>query len=180
MFRAVFAPAVSADTVAEAAVRGTLRVRETQGGNHMIMRFVLATAVLAVGVTAVTAQQDPIAARKAIMKANGEQAGIGAKMNRGEEPFALDKAKKIFATYQKVAEAHTLWPESSKTGDTAALPAVWENKADFDAKLTKLANDAKAAEAAVKDLDTFKAQFTEVQKNCGGCHQTYRKRQQPS
>ena len=57
------------------------------------------------------------------------------------------------------------------------MPAVWENKADFEAKLTKLVNDAKAAEAAVKDVDTFKAQFTEVQKNCGGCHQTYRKRQ---
>ena len=30
------------------------------------------------------------------------------------------------------------------------------------------------AEARVTDLDTFKAQFTEVQKNCGGCHETYR------
>jgi cytochrome c556 len=143
----------------------------------MMIRTVLAVAALALGVSAVTAQQDPIAARKAIMKANGEQAGIGAKMVRGEEPFSLDKAKKIFATYQEVAKAHALFPETSKTGDTAALPAVWENKADFDAKLTKLANDAKAAEAAVSDLDTFKAQFAEVQKNCGGCHQTYRKRQ---
>ncbi len=143
----------------------------------MIIRTVLAVAAVALGVTTVTAQQDPIAARKAIMKANGEQAGIGAKMNRGEEPFDLAKAKKIFVTYQEVAKTHALWPDSSKTGDTAALPAVWENKADFEAKLTKLVNDAKAAEAAVKDVDTFKAQFTEVQKNCGGCHQTYRKRQ---
>ena len=143
----------------------------------MIIRTVLAVAAVALGVTTVTAQQDPIAARKAIMKANGEQAGIGAKMNRGEEPFDLAKAKKIFVTYQEVAKTHALWPDSSKTGDTAALPAVWENKADFEAKLTKLVNDAKAAEAAVKDVDTFKAQFTEVQKNFGGCHQTYRKRQ---
>ena len=144
----------------------------------MIIRTVLAVAAVALGVTTVTAQQDPIAARKAIMKANGQQAGLGGKMAKGEEPFDLAKAKLIFATYQKVAEVHTLFPESSKTGgDTAALPAIWENKADFDAKLAKLANEAKAAEAATKDLDTFKAQFTEVQKNCGGCHQTYRKRQ---
>ena len=142
-----------------------------------MIRTVLAVSVLAFGVTALSAQSDPIAARKAIMKANGEQAGIGAKMNRGEEPFDLAKAKKIFVTYQEVAKTHALWPDSSKTGDTAALPAVWENKADFEAKMTKLVNDAKAAEAAVKDVDTFKAQFTEVQKNCGGCHQTYRKRQ---
>jgi cytochrome c556 len=144
----------------------------------MIIRTVLAVAAVALGVTAVTAQQqDPIAARKALMKANGQQAGIGTKMVKGEEPFALDKAKKVFATYQDVAKAHALFPETSKSGDTAALPAVWENKADFEAKLTKLANEAKAAEAATRDLDTFKAQFAEVQKNCGGCHQTYRKRQ---
>jgi len=144
----------------------------------MIVRIVLASAAVALAATAVVAQQqDPIAARKAIMKANGQQAQIGSKMAKGEEPFSLDKAKKVFATYQDVAKAHALFPESSKTGDTAALPAIWENKADFEAKLTKLANDAKAAETAVKDEESFKAQFTEVQKNCGGCHQTYRKRQ---
>jgi cytochrome c556 len=143
----------------------------------MIIRTVLAAAAVALGVTAVMAQQDPIAARKAIMKANGQQAGIGSKMAKGEEPFALDKAKKVFATYQDVAKAHALFPESSKTGgDTAALPTIWQNKADFEARLTKLANDAKTAEAATKDLDTFKAQFTEVQKNCGGCHETYRQK----
>ena len=38
-----------------------------------------------------------------------------------------------------------LWPDNSKAGDTAALPAVWENKADFDAKLAKFVADAKAA-----------------------------------
>ena len=143
----------------------------------MIIRTVLAMGVLALGMTAVFAQQDPIAARKGLMKANGEQAAIGAKMARGEEPFALDKAKKVFATFQEVAKAHTLFPETSKTGgDTAALPAIWENKADFEAKLTKLVNDSKAAETGITDLDTFKAQFTEVLKNCGGCHQTYRQR----
>ena len=46
--------------------------------------------------------------------------------------------------------------------------------ADFKAHIAKLANEAKAAEAAVKDFDSFKAQFGMVQKNCGGCHRTYR------
>lgn len=142
-----------------------------------MIRTVLAVAAIAIGATAVLAQQDPIAARKALMKANGEQAGIGAKMARGEEPFSVEKAKKVFSTYQGMADAHRLWPDTSKTGgDTASLPTIWENRADFEARLTKMANDAKTAEAAVTDLDSFKAQFTEVQKNCGGCHQTYRQR----
>ena len=97
----------------------------------MTIRTVLAVVIAAVGVTAVAAQQNPIEARKAVMKA-----AVGGKMAKGEEPFSLEKAKTIFVTYQKVAEAHVLWPDDSKTGgDTASLPAIWENKADFDAKL---------------------------------------------
>ena len=57
------------------------------------------------------------------------------------------------------------------------MPAIWEKKADFETKLAKLASDAKAAAAATTNVDTFKAQITEVRKDCGGCHQTYRKRQ---
>jgi cytochrome c556 len=144
----------------------------------MIIRSVLAIAALAIGVTAVVAQGDPIAARKAIMKANGQSAGQGTKFMRGEEPFDLAKAQAIFASYQKAAtDFGKLFPDNSKGGDTAALPAIWENKADFDSKLAKFGADAKDAAAKVKDEASFKTVFPEVQKNCGGCHQTYRKRQ---
>ena len=154
-------------------------IERHEEGDHMIIRTVLAVAAIAIGVTAVAAQQDPIAARKALMKANGQQAGIGGKMAKGEEPFALDKAKKIFTTYaDSAAKAPALFPENSKTGgETRSLPAIWEKKDDFNAKLAKFGADAKAAEAATKDLDSFKAQYAEVQKNCGGCHQPYRRPQ---
>jgi cytochrome c556 len=141
-----------------------------------MIRTVLTVTAVALGVTAVAAQQDPIAARKALMKANGEQARIGTQMVKGEAPFDLAKAKRIFSTYQDAAQKMpALFPDNSKTGgETAASPRIWENKADVAAKFSKFGNDAKAAEAAVKDLDTFKARFPEVQKNCGGCHETYR------
>ena len=144
----------------------------------MIIRSVLAVAALAIGVTAVVAQGDPIAARKAVMKTNGQAAGQGNKFMKNEEPFDLAKAQVIFANYQKAAtDFGKLFPDNSKSGDTAALPVVWENKADFDAKLAKFGADAKAAAAKVKDEASFKTEFPEVMKNCGGCHQTYRKRQ---
>src|SRR5262245_12472567 len=132
-------------------------IARNQEGAHMMIRSVLAIAALAIGVTAVVAQQDPIEARKALMKANGKEAGVGNKMAKGEEPFALEKAKQIFKTYEDTAaKAPNLFPDNSKTGgETAALPAIWENKADFNAKLTKFGTDAKAAEAQVKDLDSF-------------------------
>ena len=142
-----------------------------------MIRTVLAVAVLAFGVTAVVGQGDPIAARKAIMKANGDQSKIATDMLEGKQPFNLDAAKKIFATFAEAEKVRPLFPDSSKTGgDTAALPAIWENKADFEAKLTKFVTEAKAAGAATTDADTFKVQITEVRKNCGGCHQPYRKR----
>jgi len=144
----------------------------------MMNRIVLAVFAAALGVTAVAAQSDPIAARRAMMKANGQAAGQGAKFMKGEEPFDLAKAQAIFASYQKAgAEYGKLFPDNSKTGgDTAALPAVWETKSDFDAKLVKFGADAKDAAAKVKDEASFKAVFPDVQKNCGGCHNTYRKK----
>src|SRR5262245_31111389 len=113
----------------------TRALAQKQRGEIMIVRTMLAVATLVIGVTAVVAQSDPIAARKAMMKANGQSAGQGNKFMKGEEPFDLAKAQAIFASYQKAAaDFGKLFPDSSKAGDTAALPAVWENKADFDAK----------------------------------------------
>ena len=142
-------------------------------------RLVIAAAFAALGVTAVLAQSDPIAARRAIMKENGNQSRIAREMIEGKQPFNLDAAKKVFATFGGTADkAKNLWPDTSKTGgDTASLPAIWENKADFEAKLVKFSADAKAAEGKVTDADSFKAQISEIGKSCGGCHNNYRKKQ---
>jgi cytochrome c556 len=143
-----------------------------------MIRTVIAAAVLAFGATTLGAQDDPIAARKALMKANGDQNRIATDMLEAKRPFNLEEAKKVFVTFVQAGEkAPALFPDNSKSGgDTAALPPIWENKADFNARLAKLASEAKAAGDATKDLDTFKVQITELRKNCGGCHQTYRKR----
>jgi cytochrome c556 len=142
-----------------------------------MIRTALAVVLLAFGATALVAQSDPIAARKALMKANGDHNKVATEMLEGKRPFNLEDAKKVFVVFVEAGEkAPALFPDNSKTGDTAALPPIWENKADFNARLAKFASQAKAAADATKDLDTFKAQITEVRKNCGGCHQTYRKK----
>jgi cytochrome c556 len=135
-----------------------------------------AVAVVAFAVTASVAQQDPIAARKALMKANGQNAGAISKMVKGEAPFDLATAKKAFATFENAAaKMPDLFPANSKTGgETAASPKIWENMADVKARFAKLGADAKAAEASVKDLDSLKAALGVVGKNCGGCHEIYR------
>jgi len=140
-------------------------------------RIVLAVGAVALAVTAVAAQSDPIAARKALMKKNGDEAKAAAAMVKGEAPFDAARAHTIFATFaDSAAKAPALFPDNSKTGgDTAALPAIWENKADFDARFVKFGKDAKEAEGKVKDLDSLKATWGGFAKeNCGGCHEKYR------
>jgi cytochrome c556 len=147
------------------------------------MKFASAVAAVAVvavvaalGATVVLAQQDPIAARKALMKANGQGAGALAKMLKGEAPFDPAVAKKAFASFEDAAaKMPTLFPDNSKIGgETAASPKIWENMADVKARFVKLGNDAKAADASVKDLDSLKAAFSQLGKNCNDCHELYR------
>jgi len=141
------------------------------------MFAVASIAAVALGVSVAVAQQDVIKERKDIMKGNGDQAKIGAAMAKGEAPFDLAAAQKVFATFADAAgKMPSLFPDNSKTGeDTAALPKIWEDMADFKARFVKFGDDAKAAQASVKDLDTFKAAFGDIGKNdCGGCHQLYR------
>jgi cytochrome c556 len=48
--------------------------------------------------------------------------------------------------------------------------------AAFESRLDNLGKDSIAANNAVNDLDSFKAAFTKVAKDCGDCHHTYRMR----
>lgn len=142
-----------------------------------MIRAFLAVAAIALGVGVALAQQDPIAARRALMKANGDEAKIGAAMAKGDAPFDLDKARKMFATFEDAAaKAPSLFPDNSKTGgETAAKAEIWANIDDFKARLVKLGTDSKAAIESVKDLDSFKAAFGNIGKNdCAGCHEKYR------
>jgi cytochrome c556 len=152
-------------------------------GSWFMNRTVFAIVALGLGLTVATAQQDVIKARKDLMKDNGEAAKTAAAMMKGEKPFDLAEARKIFATFEDAAaKMPNLYPDSSKSeagspvaDDFSPSPKIWEDMADFKARFAKFGEDAKAASASVKDLDGFKAAIGNIGKNdCGGCHQTYR------
>jgi cytochrome c556 len=142
----------------------------------MIFRAVCVTLAIALGTTAVIAQSAAIAERKSLMKSVGAAAKQGAAFAKGSEPYDNAKAVAIFVTYANVAaKMPSLFPDDSKTGgDTTAAPKIWSDKATFVAAMAKFEADAKAAQASVKDLDTFKAVFGAMGKNCGNCHETFR------
>jgi cytochrome c556 len=142
-----------------------------------MIRIVFTVAAMTLGASIAIADQDPIAARRALMKANGDEAKAGVAMIKGEAPFDLAKAHKIFQTFEEAGQKMPeLFPDTSKTGgETAARAEIWQNLDDVKARFAKFAADAKAANADVKDLDSFKASFGTIGKNdCGGCHEKYR------
>ena len=140
-----------------------------------MIRTALVLAGLGLGLTAVTAQSNPIAERQQTMKAVGAATREGAAMAKGEAAFDAAKAQAIFKTYADAArKMPALFPDTSKTGgETTAAPKVWEDQAGFKAAFVKFESDA-AAGAGVADLGGFRSAFGAATKNCGACHEVYR------
>ena len=138
-------------------------------------RALIVAIILSAGVGAVFADADAIAQRRTLMKSNGDAAKTLGGMLKGA-PFDLAAAQASLKTFADVAmKMPALFPDDSKTGGgTAALPAIWENKSDFDGRFAAFGKDATAALAAVADEASFKANVPKVFQNCGGCHEKYR------
>jgi cytochrome c556 len=142
-----------------------------------MIRTILAAAAVAVGVTAVMAQSDPISQRKALMKENGQHAAAASKMVKGEEPFDVVKVNAAFAQWTATAQKlPSLFPEPPKAGeDTRALPKIWESKADFDAKIASFATAVADNKDKAKTLDELKVAMPNIGKACGRARGTRRK-----
>lgn len=140
--------------------------------------------IAAIGVSMVSgfgvlAQQgDPIRQRQDLMKSNQEQMRLLTGMTRGQVPFNAAQAQAAFQRIEQNAQRiPTLFPASSQQGKTDALPVIWERKADFEARATKLGQDAKAAQTAITDQTSLQGAVQRVGQNCGGCHETYRRKE---
>jgi cytochrome c556 len=144
----------------------------------MFRKLLVVFAVLMLGVTAAAAQscQDIIDKRQTLMKKSGAAAKIGTEMIKGERPFDMAQVQRIYAAFTEDAtQMPTLFPDCSKTGNkTTAAPAIWQKMDDFKAAIAKFAADIKAAQDSTKDVDTLKAGFQTIGRNCSNCHQTFR------
>ncbi len=142
-----------------------------------MMRTMVVVGALLLGVGAAVAQQDVVKQAQTIMKANGKNAGALVAMIKGEKPYDQATVDTAIAQLEDTAKKlPTLFPESTKglkpEGDYSASPKIWEDKAGFD---EHIASFAKAVtDAKIKDLDTLKAAFPVIGKQCGGCHETFR------
>jgi cytochrome c556 len=144
----------------------------------MKFRTLFAAALIgAAGFAPAIAADEPQVVRQEMMKKVGGATGAMAKMVKGEADFDAGAVLAALTTMSEVAGtigAH--FPEGSETGfETEAAPAIWTDRAGFDAKLAAFKADADAGIAAAPaDLDGLKAVFGPLTKNCGTCHETYR------
>jgi cytochrome c556 len=142
----------------------------------------IAIAALAGGIAIAEAQTNAaasITARQDAMKAQGGAMRTLTPIVRGEQPWSQQAAVQAATTLNNVSKAiPTVFPQGSgpEAGKTDALPVIWQNFGDFQAKSKALETEsAKLLQLAqAGDEAGFKAQFPAVGRTCGGCHETYR------
>jgi cytochrome c556 len=147
-----------------------------------MIRSLLALVLIGIGVGAVLAQSDPVAARRELMKNNGKYAYTNFnRMVRGQKEYDQAAVDAGFADFIAASKKiPTLFPAGSFTGPTAdddfyAAQKIWDNKADFEARAAKLGKVAEENQGKIKDLDSLKAIWPAMNKDiCDGCHEQYR------
>ena len=137
-------------------------------------------AILGTAFTAVAQAPAEIAQRQEVMKANGGAMRVLAPIVRGEAPWNAQAAGAAAASARDAAaRAQTLFPAGTgpDKGQTAALPAIWERKAEFEAIFDRQVAAASnlVTLAAANNEAGFKAAFPALGQTCGACHTPFRR-----
>jgi cytochrome c556 len=145
-----------------------------------------ALAVATVGLSAAAANpsiENAVRARKAQMQLYAFNLGVIGAMAQGNATYDAATAQSAADNLVALASlSKTIqWPAGSHVGaaaDTRALPALWENLADFATKYAALGAGAAAMQAAAGGgLDGVKAAMGGLAGACSACHQSYRQPQ---
>ena len=141
-------------------------------------RVWMAAAVLALGASAVMAQQEVAVQQQNLMKAQGRSMyGVLNKMVKGETPFdqaAADAALKALADdVIKIPSVFATNPKEDVVNATfGSSQKIWQSKADFDAKVPAVAKAI--ADAKFTDAASLKVAYDAIQAKCTDCHETFR------
>ena len=123
------------------------------------------------------AGDDPVEHRHELMESTGKAAKPIGQMLKGEAAFDASVVKASLETFSEVgASFGDLFPAGSENGkDSKAAPAIWEDRAGFDAALAKWQDAVAAAiDAAPATVEDTKAALGPVFNACKGCHDSYR------
>jgi cytochrome c556 len=151
-----------------------------------MFRIQIILAVLVLSATAVIAQADVNAERKEFMKTYGKH-GYGNlnRMVRDQMPYDQAKVDEALAHFIETApKIASLFPAGGYQGPAPdsnyyANAKAFENQDDLKTRSEKFAEAIAGVNGKIKDLDSLKASWPELNKNhCDSCHQEYRVRKQ--
>jgi cytochrome c556 len=143
-------------------------------------RTALIVGALLLGAGAVMAQQDLVKQNQDTMKANAKNLGAMIAMVKGEKPYDQATVTAALAQLDETAKKlPTMFPDSIKgmippEDKYEMSPKIWEEKADFKAKIDGFAKVVTEAKTKITDLDSLKATAPAIGKECGNCHETFR------
>jgi cytochrome c556 len=143
-------------------------------------RVVIATVALAIGASAVMAQQEVAVQQDNLMRAQAKSLyGVISKTVKGDTPYdqaAIDTAiKDLEDNVAKIATVFTPNPkEDVKDATYGSSQKIWQNKADFDSKIPPVAKAIADVKGKIKDVASLKVAYDSINDKCTGCHETYR------
>jgi cytochrome c556 len=135
--------------------------------------YPLALAAL-LGASAGIADEDPGHVRHELMEDVRDAAKPVGQMLRGEADFDSATLMNTLGVFQDAsAQLGGLFPEGSEGGEAA--PAIWEDRAGFEAAIAKWQEVVGVAiDANPQSLEDAKPVVGPVFQACKGCHDNYR------
>jgi cytochrome c556 len=142
--------------------------------------FLTATLLFGAGVALAQSPQEQVDKTQIAMRSNLTSAIALSDMARDKKPYDQAAVDKALAELDDVAKRFpSLFPESIKglkptKGDFYTSDKVWTERADFEAYSAAFVKAVGQAKAKIKDVDSLKAEFPELNKVCLGCHEKFR------
>lgn len=146
-----------------------------------IALFLMQSIPVAAGGHAAPGAQGILKARAAQMTLYSFNLGFIGDMVRGKTAYQAETAAAAANYLAAVAAADqsVIWTEGTDTTavqGSRALPAIWQNAPDFDARVRQMATAATALSdvAGSGDMAAIGAAVGQVGTACGACHKPYR------
>jgi cytochrome c556 len=117
--------------------------------------------------------------RQAVLTLVKSNVGALGAMNKGAIPFNVETMQTNSLRIEQLSlmlEDYFATDTSGFDVETAALDKIWENKSDFNDKISALTAAASNLNKVAKAGDTtqFKPAIGQVFKSCKGCHDNYK------
>lgn len=119
-----------------------------------------------------------IAERMHGMKSMAEDMKALAEMLDGKRPFSADDAKaRVASLHHTCHQTQELFANGKNDHASRALPAVWEQPGEFAAAMADFDRAVEALKAATQtaSVESLRAPFREVGRQCSSCHENFRR-----